>query len=85
MGHQMKHIAPTAVIPAVMPIKYIHCALTGRVIDSRRLDEEANWNWISQAVASWCDCPADEVRCVETDDGEDLTVDGEVVATLSLG
>ncbi len=78
----MKHFVQIA--PAT-PTKYIHDALTGRVIDSRPISFDANWNWISQAVASWFDCSAEDVRCVETDEGDACVVDGEVVATLSLG
>ena len=66
---------------AVSLTKYVHDLASGRVITSRtQYDPFHQWTWISNAVAAWHDCDVDDVACVETDDGDRITVRGEIVA-----
>ena len=34
------------------------------------------WDWIRETVAAECECDPDQVGCVESDDGDLITVDG---------
>lgn len=36
----------------------------------------AKWDWIANTVARECECDEDQVGCVESDDGDLITVDG---------
>lgn len=36
----------------------------------------ARWDWIAETVAAECECDPDEVDCMESDDGDMITVDG---------
>jgi hypothetical protein len=38
------------------------------------------WGWIADSVAKEFECSADDVNCLETDDGDVLTVNGKPVA-----
>lgn len=40
------------------------------------------WPWVQQVVAGQFACRPDDVSCVETDDGDKITVRGEIVAYL---
>lgn len=36
----------------------------------------ATWDWIRETVAHECECDPDQVGCMESDDGDLITVDG---------
>jgi hypothetical protein len=36
----------------------------------------ARWDWIRETVAAECGADADQVGCIESDDGDMITVDG---------
>jgi hypothetical protein len=36
----------------------------------------AKWDWIRETVAHECECDPDQVGCIESDDGDMITVDG---------
>lgn len=78
----LKHNGPT------LPLrKYVHDLQTGRVITSRPLgsyDSMNQWAWISNAVADWHDCDVADVDCIETDEGEFITVKGERAAIIEV-
>lgn len=69
------------------PHLYLHDLATGRVFNSApvyglsQLDG-TRWEWISSALAAEYGCRLTEVDCVETDDGDRLTVRGEMVARM---
>jgi hypothetical protein len=77
-------VAGPAQSAAVKPplCKYVHCELTGQVIASRFVGfGSGDPGWIYEAVASYLDCAADELDCIDTDERTDLiTRKGEVVA-----
>lgn len=81
----MKHIAP-ATIRQAPRTKYVHDAMTGRVITSRTvgLGDPFSGQWIVEAIASAFECEADDVSCVETDDGEFFVINGERVAYVDV-
>lgn len=36
----------------------------------------AQWDWIRETVAHECECDPNQVECIESDDGDLITVDG---------
>lgn len=36
----------------------------------------AKWDWIRETVAAECECEPDQVGCIESDEGDLITVDG---------
>lgn len=74
-------------LPITPKVKYVHDLLTGRVITSRTVglyDPTKQWDWISRHVAEWNECEVEDVGCVETDDGEFITVKGKPVAEVRV-
>lgn len=63
--------------------------LTARLFDAET-DEQIGWNifdshlsiwpWAQRHLAFIHDCEVDEVDCIETDDGDRITVRGKIVA-----
>lgn len=43
------------------------------------------WDWIQRSIAEQFECHRDEVGCIETDNGDRFTIDGEPVAFLLEG
>lgn len=41
------------------------------------------WSWILSHITNEYACAADDVDCIETDDGDQITVGGEPVAYLN--
>lgn len=68
-------------------VKYVHCALTGRVITSRTvaLTNPFCGQWIFNAVADSLECDVDDLTTLETDEGEFIELNGERVAYVSVG
>jgi hypothetical protein len=73
--------------PKAHRTKYVHDALTHRVITSRAvaLTNPFSGDWITEAIASAFEVKPEAVECVETDDGEFFTINGERVAYVSVG
>jgi hypothetical protein len=42
-----------------------------------------SWPWVQQTVAAHYDCAPDDVKCIESDDGDRITVRGKPVAFLA--
>lgn len=67
-----------------MPLtKYVHDAMTGRVIASRTvaLNNPFNGDWIMQAVAVWHECGAEELSC---NDDDEIMRGSEVLARIDV-
>lgn len=47
------------------------------------LNSSNQWGWIADMVAHQFECSPDDVHCIETDDGDQFTVDGKAVAYLA--
>lgn len=67
-------------------VKYVHEYLSGRVITSRKVSDTDPYSgeWIVDAIACSFDVRSDAVECVETDEGEFYTIDGERVAYVEV-
>lgn len=56
-------------------------AATGKQIAWTAFSDTTNrWGWISRTIASQFNCWPDDVGVIETDDGDRITVRGEIVA-----
>lgn len=66
-------------------VKYIH-RMDGSVITSRTVALTNPWSaeWIGEAFAGEYNCRADDVSCVEADDGEFFVIDGERVGYVEV-
>lgn len=78
--------APVAVKPR---LRFAYLILTedGRCIASNHYGEFAlnrlnRWDWIVGYMIQEFGCDPDDVDCLETDDGDRITVDGKIVAEL---
>ena len=82
----MKHIQPSTLV-AHQRTKYVHDALTHRVIASRTVAQTNPFSgdWITEAIASAFEVRPDDVECVETADGDFFVIDGERVAYVDVG
>lgn len=71
-----------------VPFHYIHDAETHHVISSTSFTDAvslAAWPWVQDTVAAEYGCHPDEVRCIETDDGDRVTANGRIVAYVKMG
>lgn len=55
-------------------VRLLH--LDGRPWASAGFLDGSSWTWIANTVARECECDEDQVGCVESDDGDLITVDG---------
>lgn len=62
---------------------YVFDELTRKCYASAQFTEiTARWQWVQEVVAANELCSPNDVRCIETDDGDKITVNGHVVAFL---
>lgn len=77
--------APPRTPPTANALCYLHDHLTGRCLGSLwHRGIGTKWDWIAATVASEYGCSADDVDCIETDDGDKITVNGVVVAYTAV-
>lgn len=63
---------------------YIMDALTNRCIASAYFTRlTARWSWVQEVVAGEYECEPDEVGCIETENGDKITVRNVPVAYLT--
>lgn len=64
-------------------VKYVHDALTGKVIASRTvaLSNPFNGDWIISAVAVWHECDESELAC---NDDDEIVRGDEILARVTV-
>ena len=60
----------------VMDAEDNHCITCGYFTDSR-------WSWVQEVVAGEFQGHPNDVACIETEDGDKITLNGKVVAYLA--
>jgi hypothetical protein len=73
----------SAAQPRCQPVTQL-CRLDGKVIAEASVSfiSGDRWAWIVETVARETECREDQVGCVETDEGDVVTVDGIPVYRL---
>lgn len=64
---------------------YLFDELTDRLFASNHFDSVlARWPWVKEVIAARHDCSLDDVDCVETENGDRITVKGVIVARMEI-